>query len=78
MANPVRSSDNRHWGSSIASNNRYLVIGARDFTFNVKKYGGYKRQGVVYVYDISNTTMSASDIPNNLIQVGHFLDLDVS
>ena len=66
FANPVsiRDDSNIYWGSGIASNNRYLVIGGRDFY-----YKAIKKQGVAYVYDISNTTMSASDIPSNLMQV---------
>ena len=72
FANPVsiRSLSNRHWGSGIASNNRYLVIGCRDFYLK-----DVRRQGVAYVYDISNKAMTANDIPNNLIQVHNLLNL---
>ena len=64
FANPRKTTTpKRNFGSSVASNNRYLVIGCFDFDHN-----GVSKQGVALIYDVGKSKF-AKDIPKNLVQV---------
>ena len=61
----LESQDNKYgfFGISVASNNKYVVIGCDNFNVN-----GNLRQGLAIIYNISDVK-SASEIPNHIVQV---------